>query len=94
MAAAQEKKTRSCALSFFTRCVNSLSSLLDNQALTHLVLPQCEKLTAALEKLYTAHDVFLQLTDIDIDIDKLGISYLDDTSKTYDDIVARYATCL
>ena len=92
--ASDEQKQRSIALSAFTRNHNSLKKLIDDEAPKSLVCPQYEKLRKGWEKLEEAHDKFISVTEIDIDTDKNGLSYIDDANSRYDAIVCRYSSYL
>ena len=92
MAGIEEKKKRTRALSNFTRNFNAFQSLLDESAPSILVDPQYAKFKDAWEKLEVAHDDFLAETDIDIETDKDGESYLDEPSTRYQNIMKLYST--
>ena len=78
MAAVQEKKQRSLAKSNFTRNVNKLNSLLDNNvSQAELVTPQFDKVNESYELLEKAHQEFLNTTDIDIEEDVDGFAYME-----------------
>ena len=92
--AAEEKKKRTSALSGFTRNVNILDGLLDEESQTVLVDPQFEKVKTAWEKLEFAHDEFIAATNIDIDTDPAGLSYIDAPANRYSEIVKKYSAYL
>ena len=94
MAGIEEKKKRTRALSNFTRNFNAFQSLLDESAPSILVDPQYAKFKDAWEKLEVAHDDFLAETDIDIETDKDGESYLNEPTTRYQNIMKLYSTYL
>ena len=92
--AAEEKKKRTSALSGFTRNVNILDGLLDEESPTLLVDPQFEKVKRAWENLELAHDEFIAATNLDIDTDPAGLSYIDAPANRYSEIVKKYSAYL
>ena len=94
MAANQEKKKRTQALSNFTRNINVLHSLLDDTAPSVLVNPQFEKVRNCWEKLELAHDDFIAATDIDIEAEKDGIAFMNGPDERHQDVLRRYSAYL
>ncbi len=67
------KKDRTVARSNFTRNFNSLSSMINDSAEKVIVEEQFNKFKGCWGKLETAHDAFIEATDIDIESDKDGL---------------------
>ena len=89
-----EKRKRSQALSNFTRSVNIFNSLIDDNASPILVTPQLEKLNSCWEKLEVAQDNFIGVTDIDIEMDKDGLIFLDEPGIRHGAALIRYSAFL
>ena len=89
-----EKKQRKVALTNFTRNLNSLVRLLDNSSPKVLVTPQFEKLRSHWTKLEESQDLFLATTDIDIETDVNGITYIDGPDQLFQEIMIRYSSYL
>ena len=91
----QEKKVRSIALRSFTRSTGTLANLLDANQPSVVVMPEVSKhwgkVMECWDKLQSAHDEFIEKTDIvDLDNDKDGFPYLDAPTTTYNALLARY----
>ena len=84
------KRKRVLELSNFTRNLNKLIKYIDEGAPASMVKPQYEKMQDCYEKLETAHNDFLGITDIDIETDRDGIQYLDGPDKRHEDAMTRY----
>ena len=84
------KRKRVLELSNFTRNLNKLIKYIDEGAPGSMVKPQIEKMQDCYEKLETAHNDFLGITDIDIKTDKDGIQYLDSPDKRHEDAMTLY----
>ena len=69
MADAAAKKKRTTSLGKFTRNLNTLNDMLDNASPKCIVTPQYEKLCNCWNTLEDAHDAFIEITDIDIEIE-------------------------
>ena len=95
MAAVNEKKQRSLAKSNFTRNINKLNSLLDNNvSQAELVTPQFDKVNECYELLEKAHQEFLKATDINIEEDDDGFAYMEKCDETHATTVGRYSEFL
>ena len=89
-----EKKQRAILLKNFTKYLNTFNELLDDESPTTLVSPQFEKLKGCLEKLEDAQDAFLAVTEIDIETDKDGLSFIDEHNDKFKAAMKRYSTHL
>ena len=88
--AALAKRKRVQELSNFTRNLNKLIKYIDEGAPASMVKPQYEKMQDCYEKLETAHNDFLGVTDIDIEEDEQGIKYMDGPDERHEDAMTRY----
>ena len=92
---AELKKKRKTALSNFTRNLNTLSSLLEDNSPPLLVNPQYDKFKECWEKLEAAHDEYLDNSDIDPDNDQEGsFEYLEAHATKYREIMKLYSAYL
>ena len=89
-----EKKERTIALSNFTRNLNSLNTMITNSAQTSIVVEQFNKFKGCWDKLEAAHDAFISVTDIDIETDKDGLSYIDAPNDKFNAAVQYYSDFL
>ena len=92
-----EKKERTLALSAFTRNLNQLNDLLVESAPPALVTPQFDKVRKCWERLEDAHDTYIGVVDdndMDIETDKNGLSYIDDSNAKYNTMLKTYAAYL
>ena len=95
MADLQEKKMRSLALSNFTRSTNKLEEVINDSSPLVIVTPQYNKVMQCWEKLETAHDEFIEKTEIeDIDNDPQGFKYLDAPGARHVEIMKVYSDYL
>ena len=94
MADVEGKRKRTNAKSNFTRNINKLNKLLDNVTQAALVTPQFEKVNKCYEELEKAHDEFLTVSDIDIEVDKDGAAFMEEIDETHDAVVFRYSAFL
>ena len=94
MAAVEAMKKRTTAKRNFTRNVNKLNNLLDGIAQVEIVLPQFEKMNKSYDVLETAHDEFISAIDIDIEIHKDGLSFMEEIDVTHEATVLRYSKFL
>ena len=91
----QEKKRRTIALRNFSRSTGTLTNLLDKNQPSAVVMPEVnkhwEKVTECWDKLQSAHDAFLEETDIvDLETNKDGFPYLDASTVTYNGLLTKY----
>ena len=89
--AQQEKKMRSHALANFTRAVNTFNNLVDAKSYSNVVIPQFEKVQIYWEKLESAHESFIEKTDIDIDAEDDGLKYLDEPGERHAALLLKYS---
>ena len=94
MAGVEEKKRRTSAKANFTRAQNKLNSYLEKDAQAELVTPQFEKMNNCYEILEKAHELFLEATDIDIETEPDGITYMDSIDAAHESTVLKYSTFL
>ena len=87
------KRKRQVALGKFTRNVNHLTQLIDDNAPQNLVDPQYEKVKDAWENLESAHDAYLENDDVDLNAAG-GQDYLDDPGGRHSAVMLRYSQYL
>ena len=88
------KRRRITALSNFSRNEKLLNKSITNAAPLAVVTPLFEKVNAMWEALESAHNDFLEVTDIDIEKDAGGIKYLDEPAGRYDALIVSYSNYL
>ena len=89
----QEKKKRSQALSRFTRNINILAKLLDEDAPTEVVAPQFETVKTLWQSLEDSHDDFIEKSE-DVEENDGGLGYLDEPGERHATILVRYSAYL
>ena len=90
-----EKKARSLALAAFTRHLNLLNSLMDNEdQVESLVTSQFQKVQVSWEKLEGANDSFLAKAEIDVCNDPDGLKFLSGPEEKHSSAVGRYSQFL
>ena len=90
----QEKKRRSNCLSNFTKSVNNFNKLNQDAAPIDLITTAYQKVQSCYDKLESAQDAFIEVTDIDIDTHADGIKYLDEPAIRHQNVLAAYSNCL
>ena len=89
-----EKKRRTTAKIGFTKNLNILSGLIDNDSQSFLVTEQFEKFKGCFQKLENAQEAFIEVTDIDIENHADGLKFMDNPYEQYNTVLARYSTYL
>ena len=82
----QEKKRRSNCLSNFTKSVNNFNKLNQDAAPIDLITTAFQKVQSCYDKLESAQDAFIEVTDIDIDTHADGIKYLDEPASRHQNV--------
>ena len=96
MAAAEKKSQRATAKSIFTRCINKLNNILDNNVTqAELVTPLFEKVNQCYETLEDAHNEYIAAaTDINIEEHADGNAYMEKIDESHNKVVVRYSEFL
>ena len=89
-----EKRQRTSAKSNFTRNLNLLTVLMDNNTQSFLVTEQFEKLKGCFQKLEETQEAFIGATDIDIENHADGLKFMDSPYEQYNTVLTRYSTYL
>ena len=96
MAAVEKKSQRATAKSIFTRCINKLNNILDNNVTqAELVTPLFEKVNQCYETLEDAHNEYIAVaTDINIEEHADGNAYMEKIDESHNKVVVRYSEFL
>ena len=87
-----EKRQRTSAKSNFTRNLNLLTGLMENNAQAFLVTQQFEKFAGCFRKLEETQEAFIGATDIDdIENHADGIKFMDTPYEQYNTVLTRYS---
>ena len=90
-----EKRQRTTAKSNFTRNLNILTSLIDDQSQSFLVTEQFEKFKKCFQKLEETQEAFLNVTDIDdIENHADGLKFMDNPFEQYNTALKAYSNYL
>ena len=88
------KRSRSQAKSNFTRATNVFNSLVDTSSSMELVKKQFDKVMSCWDKLEEVQETYIAVAEIDVDVDKDGVAYLDDLAPTHSGVITRYSQFL
>ena len=88
------KNKRKTARQSFTRNLNTLLQMIENESPENVVTPQYTKLQTYYNKLEEAHECFIESLDEDVPDDSPEMTYLDDPTVSYNDAVKRYSAFL
>ena len=94
MVAEQEKKKRSTEKGSFSRSITKFNKLIAAAASLSLVTEQFDKVKNCYDRLESAHNEFLLATDIDIENEDDGETYINESDRIYEDALEAYAAFL